>query len=113
MSEIEELLGEVNKFREERDWRKFHNEKDLALSIVLESAELLELFQWKSAEDVVQREKENLSDELADVLIYCFMLADNLGLDPAKIIREKMRANAEKYPVEKSYGRSDKYTDLD
>lgn len=106
------LIDEINQFREERDWKKFHNEKDLALSIVLESAELLELFQWKSAADTKERKAAELAEELADVLIYCLMLADNLRLDPESIIQAKLESNRAKYPIEKAFGRNTKYNEI-
>ena len=71
----------VNKFRDDRNWRQFHNEKDLAISISLEASELLELFQWKKSDDVVSKKQKELKEELADVLIYSYMMADNLNLD--------------------------------
>ncbi|WP_050964551.1 nucleotide pyrophosphohydrolase, partial [Staphylococcus aureus] len=82
--------------------RQFHNEKDLSLSISLEAAELLELFQWKSSEEVVNNNRERLAEELADVLIYSYMLADNLEFDINEIISKKLVKNAEKYPIDKS-----------
>lgn len=112
MDENKEILKEINQFRDERNWRKFHNEKDLSLSISLEAAELLELFQWKSSEEVVGNKQERLEEELADVLIYSYMLADNLDFDINDIIRKKLKKNAEKYPVEKSKNRNNKYNDL-
>lgn len=105
-------MDEINKFREERDWKQFHNEKDLAISISLEASELLEIFQWKTSEEVTDKRLEEIKDELADVLIYSCMLADNLDLDIEKIIENKLKKNAEKYPVEKSKGKNDKYTEL-
>lgn len=75
-----------------------HNEKDLGLSICLEAAELLELFQWKTAEEGIKQE-ERIKEELADVLIYSYMMADNLGFDLDEIIEEKLKKNALKYPV--------------
>ncbi|MEX6013379.1 nucleotide pyrophosphohydrolase [Mammaliicoccus sciuri] len=107
-----EILKEINQFRDERNWRQFHNEKDLSLSISLEAAELLELFQWKSSEEVVGNKQERLAEELADVLIYSYMLADNLDFDINDIIRKKLKKNAEKYPVDKSKNRNNKYNDL-
>ncbi|RRJ15309.1 nucleotide pyrophosphohydrolase, partial [Pseudomonas aeruginosa] len=71
------VMEKINQFRDERNWRQFHNEKDLALSITLEASELLELFQWKSSEDVVESKRERLAEELADILIYSYMFADN------------------------------------
>ncbi|MCJ0952534.1 nucleotide pyrophosphohydrolase [Mammaliicoccus sciuri] len=112
MDENKEILKEINQFRDERNWRQFHNEKDLSLSISLEAAELLELFQWKSSEEVVDNKQERLAEELADVLIYSYMLADNLDFDINDIIRKKLKKNAEKYPVEKSKNRNNKYNDL-
>ena len=75
MDETKEILKEINQFRDARNWRQFHNEKDLSLSISLEAAELLELFQWKSSEEVVENKLERLAEELADVLIYSYMLS--------------------------------------
>ena len=112
MDEIKEVLKEINQFRDERNWRQFHNEKDLSLSISLEAAELLELFQWKSSEEVVDNKQERLAEELADVLIYSYMLADNLDFDINDIIRKKLVKNAEKYPIDKSKDRNTKYKDL-
>lgn len=112
MSDWVLLIAEVNKFRDDRDWRQFHNEKDLALSVVLEAAELLESFQWRTSDEAVAAAREHLSEELADVLIYCLMRADNLGLDVGVIVRAKLAANGEKYPVEKAAGNKAKYTQL-
>lgn len=112
MDENKEILKEINQFRDERNWRQFHNEKDLSLSISLEAAELLELFQWKSSEEVVSNKQERLAEELADVLIYSYMLADNLDFDINDIIRKKLKKNAEKYHVDKSKNRNNKYNDL-
>lgn len=112
MNEIKELLKEINQFRDERNWRQFHNEKDLSLSISLEAAELLELFQWKSSEEVVNNNRERLAEELADVLIYSYMLADNLDFDINEIISKKLVKNVEKYPLEKSKDNNAKYNDL-
>lgn len=100
------------KFRDDRDWKQFHNPKDLALSLSLEAAELLELFQWKSSEEAVQKNREKMKEELADVMVYCLDMADVLGFDPDEIIREKMAKNAAKYPVDKAKGSAKKYTEL-
>lgn len=104
-------MEKINQFRDERNWRQFHNEKDLALSISLEAAELLELFQWKTAEEAILQQ-ERLKEELADVLIYSYMLADNLDFDIDKIIEEKLKKNAKKYPLEKSFASKKKYDEL-
>ena len=102
-------MDKINKFR---DWRQFHNEKDLAISISLEAAELLELFQWKSPEEVRENSIERIKEELADVLIYSHMLASNLDLDIDEIIEAKLEKNNIKYPVDKSRGNKEKYTEL-
>ncbi|AMC00737.1 MazG-like family [Aerococcus viridans] len=104
-------MDKVNQFRDERNWRQFHNEKDLALSITLEASELLEIFQWKTAAEGVEN-LDAIKDELADVLIYAYMLADNLNLDIDDIIERKLIKNKEKYPVEKSRDNNSKYTEL-
>jgi NTP pyrophosphatase (non-canonical NTP hydrolase) len=105
-------MDKINKFRDDRDWRQFHNEKDLAISISLEAAELLELFQWKSPEEVRETSIERIKEELADVLIYSHMLASNLDLDIDEIIAAKLEKNNSKYPVDKSRGNKEKYTEL-
>ena len=105
-------MDKINKFRDDRDWRQFHNEKDLAISISLEAAELLELFQWKSPEEVRENSIERIKEELADVLIYSHMLASNLELDIDEIIAAKLEKNTIKYPVDKSRGNKEKYTEL-
>ena len=104
-------MDKVNQFRDERNWRQFHNEKDLALSITLEASELLEIFQWKTAAEGVE-DLDAIKDELADVLIYAYMLADNLNLDIEDNIERKLIKNNEKYPVEKSRDNNSKYTEL-
>ncbi|MCZ0716834.1 nucleotide pyrophosphohydrolase [Aerococcus kribbianus] len=112
MTHIETLSQAVNQFRDERDWRQFHKEKDLAISISLEANELLELFQWKDSETVLANKQESLRDELADVLIYALMLADNLDFDLEEIIMAKLEKNRQKYPIEKAKGSAKKYTEL-
>lgn len=107
------LEVKINEFRDERDWRQFHNEKDLAISISLEASELLELFQWNSSEETIKNKRSEIEDELADIMIYSMMLASNLDINIEEIILNKLRKNNEKYPVEKSRGNKEKYTDLD
>lgn len=109
---MKSIINEINNFRDEREWRQFHNEKDLAISVSLEASELLELFQWKTNEEVIQTKSEELKEEIADVVIYAYMLADNLGFDMESIIREKLAKNVEKYPVSKSKNNNKKYTEL-
>ena len=88
-----ETMAAINRFRDERHWRPYHNEKDLAMSIAIEAAELMEIYQWRTPEEA------NSQEEVADVLIYTYMLADNLGLDIDDIIADKLRKNAIKYPA--------------
>ena len=108
----QETIDQILKFRDDRDWKQFHNPKDLAISISLEAAELLEVFQW-SAEDVTCSNKiDKIKEELADVANYCVLMADACGLDLDEIIREKIKRNEEKYPIEKSKGSKRKYTNL-
>lgn len=97
----EETMKKINDFRDARNWRKAHNEKDLALSISLEANELLEIYQWRTAEEGNQ-DREHLKEEIADVLIYSYMMADNLGFDIDEIIAEKLIKNGIKYPIEDS-----------
>lgn len=99
MEDKQTSMDRINQFRDDRNWRQFHNEKDLALSISIEAAELLEIFQWKTAEEALE-DFEHLKEEIADVLIYSYMLADNLELDIDEIIQEKLVKNNVKYPVD-------------
>ena len=112
MSELDEVIKKLTKFRDERDWEQFHNSKDLALAISIEAAELNELFLWKTAEESEKVELKRLKEELADILSYAFLLAEKHGLNPFEIIAEKIKINAEKYPVEKAKGTATKYTEL-
>ena len=109
---IKELRDNILNFRDARDWRKFHNPKDLAISISLEAAELLEVFQWSGSDVEVDSEKKinKVKEELADVMIYSILMADTLGLDISEIINNKLEENNKKYHVEKAYGKADKYT---
>ena len=112
---MHDTIARIRKFRDDRDWKQFHNPKDLAVSISIEAAELLELFQWKSAEQSARfaaDNRERVSEEIADVAIYLVELADITGIDLAQAIDAKLEKNARKYPVEKSRGISTKYTDL-
>jgi len=108
----EETVKKVMSFRQTRNWEQFHNPKDLAISISIEASELLENFQWKTSEEAVDLKKENIADELADVLIYAIYLADALDLTIGDIVLNKLAKNERKYPIEKAFGRKDKYTDL-
>ena len=103
----QETLDIIRKFTEDRDWDQFHSPANLAKSIVIEAAELLECFQWSDEYDL-----EHVREELADVLTYCVDLADKLDLDMDEIIQAKMKKNAAKYPVEKARGSAAKYDQL-
>lgn len=106
---MEEIIQTLLKFRNERDWEQFHNPKDLALAINVEAGELLELFLWKNAEDA---NKEKIKEELADVFAFAFLLAEKYGFDVKEIVLEKIKKNAEKYPVDKAKGTAKKYNEL-
>ena len=108
----DETIQRVLKFRDDRDWRQFHTPKDLAISLSLEAAELLELFQWSGADLECTGNRDKLREELADVLSYCILLADVCGLDLDEIMNEKVTKNEAKYPVEKARGNAAKYTEL-
>lgn len=115
MSDLRKLTEEIVRFRNERDWQQFHNPKDVALSLVLEAAEVLEHFQWKSPEEItdhIAAKKEDLAEELADVLYWVLLLSHDLDIDIEEVSRKKLRKNAEKYPVEKAKGSHRKYTEL-
>ena len=112
MPDIKELTEKIKEFRDKRDWQQFHNHKDMALSLALEAAEVLEHFQWKSPEEVMEYAKTNkdeIAEELADVAIYLFELADNMEIDLKEAMEKKLEKNNTKYPVEKAKGRHTKY----
>ncbi len=104
---MDKLIKELRKFNEERDWDQFHTPENLAKSISIEAAELLECFQWS---DVF--EKSAVCEELADVLSYCIMMADRLDVDIEEIVMGKLEKTKKKYPVEKAKGISTKYDKL-
>lgn len=115
MSDIKVLTKKIRKFVKDRDWMQFHNHKDMALSLVLEATEVLEHFQWKSPKEIaehVKNSKDELSEEIADVAIYLFELADNLGIDITKAVNKKLEINSKKYPVKKAKGNHTKYNKL-
>jgi len=109
MSDLENLRQEIVKFTQERDWDQFHNGKDLALALSIEAAELNEAFLWKDSKDV---NVDKVREELADIFNYAILIADKYNLDINQIVLDKIRRNAEKYPVEKSYGSAKKYNEL-
>ena len=107
--DLEELRKAIVQFTQERDWDQFHNGKDLALALSIEAAELNEAFLWKDAKDV---KVEKVKEELADIFNYAILIADKFDLDIKQIVLDKLRRNAEKYPVEKAYGSAKKYNEL-
>ena len=104
---MKELQTKIERFNEERDWDQFHSPENLAKSICIEAGELLECFQWNNNFD-----KDEVCEELADVVNYCILMADTCGLDLDEIVSEKVKRNNEKYPVEKAFGSKEKYTQL-
>lgn len=115
MNILQQLTQKIISFREERDWKKFHNPKDVALSLVLESTELLEHFQWKNGEELekyLKEHKAEIADELADVMNWVLLLSHDLDIDIAKAVEMKIQKNADKYPIEKSKGIATKYRKL-
>ena len=109
---MDDLLKNILKFRNERDWEQYHTPRNLASSLSIEAAEVLEIFQWKMNEELTDQDKERLQEELADVFYYLLLLAHTSDIDLKKALLDKIRINAEKYPVEKSKGKSTKYTEL-
>lgn len=104
---MDKTIKRIRKFREDRDWSQFHTPENLAKAISIEASELLENFLWDN-----EFNKEDVCDELADVLVYCVHMADSLGVNIEEIINNKMDKNEKKYPIEKSKGTSKKYTEL-
>jgi len=109
MSDLEELRKVIVQFTQERDWNQFHNEKDLALALSIEAAELNEAFLWKDASEV---NVEKVKEELADVFNYAILIADKFNFDVKQIVLDKLQKNSEKYPVDKAYGNAKKYNEL-
>ena len=108
----QETIKQVLKFRDDRNWKQFHNPKDLAISISLEAAELLEVFQWSADDVICESKKDKIKEELADVVNYCILMADACNLDLDEIVQAKIKRNNEKYSVEKAYGSKEKYTEM-
>ena len=112
---MKELIEKVAEFRDKRNWRKFHTPKNLAIALVIEATELLEMFQWtfdEELENVVNAKRDKIEEEIADVLIYLLLLADALNIDLEGAFFKKMEKNEKRYPVEKAKGKADKYTEL-
>lgn len=115
MNEIKKLTSKIIKFRKERDWEQFHTPKDLAISLSLEAGEVLEHFQWKSPEEIekhIHKNKEEIGEELADVLNYLLLMAHDFEIDLTKATENKIKKSALRYPVEKAKGKHTKYNKL-
>jgi NTP pyrophosphatase (non-canonical NTP hydrolase) len=112
MSEIHDITKALVDFRDEREWKQFHDTKNLATALSIEVAELNELFLWKTIRESEEVDLERLKEELADVFAYAFLLAEKHHLDVKQIVMNKIKRNAEKYPVEKAKGTATKYTEL-
>lgn len=114
---IADLKKLVTKFRDDRDWKKFHNPKDLSMSVSIEANELLELFQWKDEKQIAEALREpakfqDVKDEIADIVVYCIDMCDVLGIDLSQAVEGKIKKNEAKYPIDKAKGNSIKYTEL-
>ena len=112
MTEAEKLTEQIREFAKERNWKQFHDPKNIALSLSLEAAEVLELFQWTQDNQLKPGKEAELKDELADVYYWLLYLADQYKIDINEALKHKMSVNEKKYPVEKSKGSSKKYTEL-
>lgn len=113
--EINQLTKKLLKFRKDRDWEKFHNPKDLAVSLSLEAAEVLEHFQWKTDAEIekyIDKNKGEIGEELADVFNWILLMAHDLNIDITKASAKKILINEKKYPISKSKGKATKYTKL-
>ena len=114
-SMIEKLTQKVIQFRDVRDWKQFHHPKDVAMSLVLEASELMEHFQWKSHKEIeayLSKNKEEIGDELADVLYWVLLMSHDLKIDIAQALEKKIKKNEQKYPVKKARGKHTKYNKL-
>ena len=115
MSDIRQLIEKIRRFRDKRDWKQFHNPKDSSISLLLEAAEVMEHFQWKSAEEIkeyVKEHKGEIGEELSDVLFWVLLMSHDLKLDIVKEFNKKLKKNEKKYPVKKARGKHTKYNKL-
>jgi len=115
MSDIKKLTGKIIKFRDERDWKQFHNPKDVALSLVLEAGEVVEHFQWRNKEEIdkyIETNKADIGEELADVLYWVLLMSHDLKIDILDALDKKIKKNEDKYPLEKTKGKHIKYNKL-
>jgi NTP pyrophosphatase (non-canonical NTP hydrolase) len=115
MADLKDLVPRITDFRDRRDWRQFHNPKDMSLSLVLEATEVMEHFQWKNAEEMQKHIAEHgseIGEELADVLYWVLLMSHDFNIDVLQALEQKMDKNEAKYPVEKAKGVHTKYTEL-
>lgn len=115
MPQIDDLSKKIIAFRNARNWKQFHKPKDLAISLMLEAAEVAEHFQWKSEAEIkthLEKHRDELGDELADVLYWVLLMSHDFKIDIYKALENKLRSNEKKYPVSKSINRHEKYTKL-
>lgn len=116
MSDLQQLTQAIIKFRDDRDWKQFHKPKDMVISLMLEAAEVAELFQWKTEEEMAAMKsgagQEDLADELSDVLAYLLQIAHDFNIDLKSAFLRKLEKSAKKYPIEKAKGNARKYTEL-
>lgn len=115
MKDISKITERLIAFRNERDWKQFHNPKDIAISLSLEASEVLEHFQWKSKEEIeqyVKNSKDEIGEELADVFNWILILSHDIGIDILEASDKKIKKNEAKYPIEKAKGRHTKYNKL-
>ena len=115
MKDINDLTKRIIAFRDARDWKQFHNAKDVALSLVLEAGEVMEHFQWKNKEEIekyIKTNKAEIGEELADVLYWVLLMSHDLKIDVLDALEEKLKKNEEKYPIEKAKGKHLKYNKL-
>lgn len=105
---MEDIIKQLVKFRDDRNWKQFHTPKNLAKSVMIEAAELLEIFQWDEKENDI----EHISEEISDIVSYCLLLCEHYNLDIKEIMNNKIKLNIEKYPIEKSFGVSTKHNKL-
>jgi dCTP diphosphatase len=115
VAELSDVLSQLVRFRDERDWAQFHTPRNLAAALAVEAAELQELMLWKSdaeVDELLTRRRQDVERECADVMIYALLLCQAIGADPEAIVREKLVVNGQKYPVDKARGSAAKYTEL-
>ncbi len=113
--DLKELTAAINTFARDRDWEQFHNPKDLAAALSIEASELQEIMLWtptEKAAEKVEAKREEVENEVGDILVYLLRFCEMTGIDPIEATRRKMKLNAEKYPIHKSRGNSKKYTEL-